>query len=288
MKFPKLLLIAGVLGLMGCASQAIIFPELRLGDCPDGSDRAPSSSCRAQIGRGKYNGWDEVLKKFDEHLEKTDSNKGSGFANAALFLGNEKNPIRSGSPDKSFWLPDQVVSFYKPVGPFGVYNKGGSAVRGTPTRVYLTEEGQIAYVAFDDQPVSLLEFTAYQKGSPFSQIEGQGVKRHHEGFSSPVGKIKKLTQQTSQYTVDELRVLLGREDQDVTLEFESGVVVHGVIEKYTPLSHSKDNGRAVLITFKEQTCTVTFGMHTLFKPSWGSFDMLLMPQIGNSSLSWSH
>lgn len=275
-----------ILGLVGCATpapKAIIFPEMKVGDCADGSERSPSALCGSQIGdKEKYQKWEAVMSKFEKFTAATDASKGKGLTNAALYVMDEKNPFREKSPE-SFWYPGQIVSFYQPAGKFGSANKGGTAVQATPTRVYLTSEGKIAYMAFDGQAVSLLEYSAGDRA--YSKIPGQGPQQHPTGFSAPVGKIKGLSEHASQYSIRELKMFLGKKEGDeITIEFESGVVVTGVIEKFTSLTNSADEeGKAAVITFKDKTARVKYGVHTLFAPSWGVFDMLLMPEVSDSN-----
>ncbi len=282
--FRLAMLIVVSLLLTSCASKpsAIVFPEINFTNCPQGTERSPSNICRARLSDEKYKKWETIIRKFESLVEKSDSSKGKGLTNAALFLSHDKEPIRVGSSDGSFAKPNQVVSFYQPTGTYGSKTSGGAAVVGAPTRLYLTEAGKIAYMAFDKQAVSLLEVSNQNRQQSFSVISGQDSAQHAHGFSSPVGKIKKLADKSSQYSVEDLRIFLGKEGEAVTIEFESGVIVKGIVEKYTALTKSDENNRAVVVTFKDQTATVTYGVHTLFQPDWGVFDMLLMPEVSDS------
>ena len=56
------------------------------------------------------------------------------------------------------------------------------------------------------------------------------------------------------------------------MEFESGVVVEGKIEKL-----SRCEGKLVLITFSD--CTAKYGDRILFDPSWGTYDMAVGSRI---------
>ncbi len=282
--FQLAILIVVSFSLSSCASKpsAIVFAEINFTDCPQGTERSPSNICRARIGHEKYKKWETIIRKFESSVEKSDSSKGKGLTNAALYLAGDKEPIRVGSSEGSFAKPIQVVSFYQSTGTYGSKTSGGAAVVGAPSRLYLTEIGKIAYMAFDKQAVSLLEVSNQNRQQSFSVISGQDSAQHAHGFSSPVGKIKKLSDKSSQYSVEDLRIFIGKEGEAVTIEFESGVLVKGVLEKYTALVKSDESNRAVVITFKDQTATVTYGVHTLFQPDWGVFDMLLMPELSDS------
>jgi phenylalanine-4-hydroxylase len=94
---------------------------------------------------------------------------------------------------------------------------------------------------------SYLQFTgSVQLAYNDSEIEGQGVAQHQQGFGSPVGKFK--------------------ETKPGRLEFESGVVVEGKLK-----NTYKQNGKTLIMSF--ENCTVKLGNEILFKPEWGTYDM---------------
>lgn len=90
------------------------------------------------------------------------------------------------------------------------------------------------------------------------EIPGQGNARHSHGYSCPIGALK-----SQSFT--ELFQMKGR---SIELEFESGVIVKGVLTQ--TYSHQ---GRPVLMTFKD--CKVSLGDQVLFDPSWGEYDMAI-------------
>jgi phenylalanine-4-hydroxylase len=89
------------------------------------------------------------------------------------------------------------------------------------------------------------------------ELAGHGIDYHKEGFGSPIGKWK------------ETEVAEGR---NVKLEFESGVMVEGKVEKL--LRH---DGQLLLVTFSN--CTAKYGDRVLFDPSWGAYDMAVGERI---------
>jgi phenylalanine-4-hydroxylase len=89
------------------------------------------------------------------------------------------------------------------------------------------------------------------------QLPGHGRGYHKDGFGSPIGN----------YKPTELR-----EGQRTKLEFESGLIVEGKIEKI--LRH--DN-KPLLITFSD--CTAKYGHRILFQPDWGMYDMAVGDRI---------
>jgi phenylalanine-4-hydroxylase len=89
------------------------------------------------------------------------------------------------------------------------------------------------------------------------ELPGHGRDYHKEGFGSPIGTWK------------ETRLAEGG---DATLEFDSGIVVEGKVEKL-----SRQGERLVLVTFSG--CTVKYGDRILFDPSWGTYDMAVGERV---------
>ncbi|MDQ6939308.1 MAG: aromatic amino acid hydroxylase [Verrucomicrobiota bacterium] len=91
------------------------------------------------------------------------------------------------------------------------------------------------------------------------QLEGHGKERHAEGFGAPIGNWKETTL---------------REGENATLEFESGLVVKGKVERLV-----RQNGKLLLVTFSN--CTVKHGERVLFEPAWGEYDMAVGERIAS-------
>ncbi|MEP6809715.1 MAG: aromatic amino acid hydroxylase, partial [Chthoniobacterales bacterium] len=83
------------------------------------------------------------------------------------------------------------------------------------------------------------------------ELPGHGRDHHPEGFGSPVGKWK------------ETEICEGK---PARLEFESGIIVSGQVEKIL-----RTDGQLQLITFRD--CTAKLGDRVLFDPAWGVYDM---------------
>jgi phenylalanine-4-hydroxylase len=124
----------------------------------------------------------------------------------------------------------------------------GLQVSGTFTEVISNDEGQAIYLRTTG-PTAL----AFQN----KQLDGHGIDYHKEGFGSPIGNWKQ-TDLT--------------EGQRTQLEFESGVVVEGRIEKLLRCDEA-----LLLVTFSD--CTVKYGDRVLFEPAWGNFDMAVGARI---------
>jgi len=265
--------------MMSCSTA-----ESRLGDlarCPSADE-----NCADPLAENQ-----RILANFAEVMN-SDAQKGAGFEQASLFVANQKQSIRRAS-EASSPKAQQIVSFYDATLPISESNlrlpkrrPGGTGVLGRPTRVYVDSVGNPAYIAFDKQEVSLLEFRATTDSGFFRVIPKQGPTRHPMGFSTPIGLTKGFGLPLSSYSIEELRRRLGKEGDQVSIEFSSGVKVVGVLEGYTSNGFG-DGDKPTVISFKHGTCSVTFGVHQLFKPEWGSYDMLLARRVTDSDSSIS-
>jgi phenylalanine-4-hydroxylase len=91
------------------------------------------------------------------------------------------------------------------------------------------------------------------------EIPGQGRDYHKDGFGSPIGKW------------NQMELIEGKKTK---LEFESGVVVEGKIDKIF-----RRDGKLFLITFSN--CQVKYGDRVLFDPAWGTYDMAVGERISS-------
>jgi len=89
------------------------------------------------------------------------------------------------------------------------------------------------------------------------ELAGHGRDYHAEGFGAPIGK----------WTETEIA-----EGRKAKLEFESGVIVEGHVEKLL-----RCDDQLLLITFSN--CTAKYGNRILFDPSWGAYDMAVGERI---------
>lgn len=99
------------------------------------------------------------------------------------------------------------------------------------------------------------------------ELVGHGRHYHHEGFGSPLGKLKGVNLAIEDMSPRDLMAYDIYEGKQTRIEFESGVLVQGEVVT------GKRNlqGKIVLITF--ENCTVSLGDRILFAPEWGVFDM---------------
>jgi phenylalanine-4-hydroxylase len=105
------------------------------------------------------------------------------------------------------------------------------------------------------------------------QISGHGKDYHKDGFSSPVGKLKDIEKAFEDHNLTDLEVLGIAKDNKANLNFESGIVVSGLITEILI-----KNEKLILISFQDCTVTEANG-NILFKPEWGTYDMAIGEKI---------
>ncbi len=104
------------------------------------------------------------------------------------------------------------------------------------------------------------------------QLPGHGKDYHTHGFSSPVGKLKNHDKPLESMTDGDLTALGIETGKPCQLDFETGVVVEGELQRII-----RKNGSILLMTFNN--CKVRFGEKVLFDPSWGVYDMAVGQNI---------
>ncbi|GAB3314938.1 aromatic amino acid hydroxylase [Haliea atlantica] len=100
-----------------------------------------------------------------------------------------------------------------------------------------------------------------------SELYGHGIEAHAGGFGAPVGRLKDFSRCLSEYSVDELKAHDIRLDEQVSLEFLSGITVRGCLRHILRQEH-----RNLVLSFEDCTVTDLEG-RTLFQPEWGRYDM---------------
>ena len=107
-----------------------------------------------------------------------------------------------------------------------------------------------------------------------ARTEGHGIDYHKDGFGSPIGKWKQTSTTPELFTNDQLHALGIVEGKKAKLEFVSGLVVSGKVEKI-----SRRDGKLLLITFSN--CNAKYGDRVLFDPDWGVYDMAVGERISS-------
>lgn len=99
------------------------------------------------------------------------------------------------------------------------------------------------------------------------ELIGHSQLDHATGIGFPIGKLKGINLAIEDMSPRDLNAYKICEDQDITLQFESGVKVKGHV-----ITGARNvQGKIQVIYFKD--CTVTFKEDTLFSPSDGIYHM---------------
>ncbi len=133
----------------------------------------------------------------------------------------------------------------------------GLQVSGVFSDVVVDERGRLAYIR-TSSPTSL----SFRE----RELPGHDKNYHHDGFGSPVGKLRHHPTPLENCSESELQHLGLRPGHPCELIFESGVTLTGTVETIV-----RREAAVVLITFVD--CRVTFNGATLFEPAWGKYDM---------------
>lgn len=142
-----------------------------------------------------------------------------------------------------------------------VYSSG-LQVSGTFTD-YLLHQNQLVYLKATG-PVTL----NYED----KVLPGHGKDYHHNGFGSPVGRIKNVDKPPRLLDDTDLKNLGLVPQQKVKLEFESGLWLQG---RFT--SALRRDGKLLLLSFSD--CQVQYQDQLLFDPAWGIYDMAVGESI---------
>jgi phenylalanine-4-hydroxylase len=106
------------------------------------------------------------------------------------------------------------------------------------------------------------------------ELTGHGKDRHAEGFGAPIGRWRNVHAAPENLSRDQLHSIGIVEGRKATIEFETGIILSGRVEKIL-----RQDDKLLLITFSN--CTVKRGDQVLFDPSWGEFDMAVGEKISS-------
>lgn len=134
----------------------------------------------------------------------------------------------------------------------------GLQISGVWTNVIKDNWGEAVYMNTTG-PTSL----AYKN----IELIGHGKEYHSAGYSTPIGKLKGDNRSLKELNYKELDSRGIERGKKSKLEFQSGVIVEGVLTDIT-----SRNGENILFTFNQCTVTGPNG-EKLFDPSWGVYDM---------------
>ncbi|PCJ94094.1 MAG: phenylalanine 4-monooxygenase [Flavobacteriaceae bacterium] len=105
------------------------------------------------------------------------------------------------------------------------------------------------------------------------ELIGHGIATHALGFGTPLGKLKGIPIAIEDMSPSDLERYKIYENEEIKLEFESGVVVKGKIISGT----RNKQGKVQIIRFVD--CLVTHQNEVLYQPSWGVYDMAVGKRI---------
>ncbi len=146
----------------------------------------------------------------------------------------------------------------------------GLQISGT-LKSYILDQSQNQATA--SEKVAYLQFDGpCQLALDSKEMPGQGTSRHPQGFSSPLGFLRNHSRCLSRYNEKELRNLALNPGERARLQFESGVLVEGILDGW--IYHES---RLVLLTWSD--CTVSLDDKVLFEPGWGAYDMAVGSEV---------
>lgn len=128
-------------------------------------------------------------------------------------------------------------------------------------------------IADEGKPIYIRTFGPTALAYRERELVGHGTENHPDGFGSPIGKLKGINLAIEDMGPRDLKAYNIFEGEQITLEFEGGVIVTGEI--ITGTRNLK--GEIVLITFKN--CRVTHDETILFLPEWGLYHMAVGENI---------
>lgn len=140
----------------------------------------------------------------------------------------------------------------------------GLQVSGLFTEAISDDTGNAIYLRTTG-PTAL----AYQN----NELMGHGKTYHADGFGSPIGNLKNTTKAIEELNADDMAAIGLIFGAPVSLEFESGITVEGVLRDM----QQSPGGKNLLFVFDD--CTVTYGDRLLFDPDWGTYDMAVGERI---------
>jgi len=105
------------------------------------------------------------------------------------------------------------------------------------------------------------------------QLPSHDTTYHSDGFGSPLGKLKDANKFLEDFTDKDLIQFSIRNNEPVTLEFEHGILVEGILTQSL-----FSNGKLVLLSFRNCTVQDVNG-NRYFEPHWGNYDMAVGQSI---------
>lgn len=140
----------------------------------------------------------------------------------------------------------------------------GLQISGHFVRMIQNEDNEVVY--FETEGETALSYRE-------KEVIGHGVRRHKNGFRSPLGKLKGINLSIENMGPRDLQAYNFYDGKPISFEFESGITVEGL--NVTGMRNLR--GELMLIQFTH--CTVTYKDEVLFSPAMGDFDMAVGKEI---------
>lgn len=155
----------------------------------------------------------------------------------------------------------QTMSFTRG-GVYGLENaKKAETVNTVEFENKLQISGILKNFIITDNEIAYLQFNGpTQLCFDYKEINGHDNKYHNLGYGTPVGEILNFS------------LLKLKENEDVTLNYKSGVKISGKLTKILKLSAD-----AYILSF--ENATAEYQDQKLFLPEWGTYDIVLAHQV---------
>ena len=128
-------------------------------------------------------------------------------------------------------------------------------------------------IDFEGKPVFFQTTGATALSYREKELVGHSAAHHHDGFGSPMGKLKGINLSIEDMSPRDLKAYNIFEGQTITLEFEGDIKISGEI--ITGTRNLK--GEIILITFRD--CTVTHKKKVLFESDERLYSMAIGKEI---------
>lgn len=107
------------------------------------------------------------------------------------------------------------------------------------------------------------------------ELPGHDKRYHQHGFGTPLGELKKFPGRCpSSLTESEWSQLSAEPGMLATLEYQSGVIVKGVVQERT----LRDN-KTIILTLNE--AKAEYNGRVLFDPAWGTYDVAIGSRVNS-------
>ncbi len=140
----------------------------------------------------------------------------------------------------------------------------GLQISGKFTKMIVNDENEVIF--FKTEGPTALAFKE-------KELIGQGIDYHQHGFSSPLGRLKNINLAIEDMGPVDLKAYNFYDGKWLAFEFESGIHVEGL--NITGIRNIY--GKLMLIQLSD--CTMTYKGEKLFRPEWGTFDMVVGTEI---------